>query len=290
MLYNSFRMLCGRSLAGSSLALTLLLGACQPDRPAEAGHATPTVRPVPQVPPPAPTPPAAKATLRAAVRPEKQTLFPDSLHPIALTADYWTGRQLNSRRAALPNTDTIVMGSNVVQWAARCRVLRTGDYDNELRLFIRLPTQPMRWAELDLNAWLAEYTQLAYMKARLVGLDQRPPEELLVELGGGIYASGLREVLGHTVLIPFDGPPRVIWHSVDGRNQEIPPTHNNAQGEMLGGSYGGWSRKVTVGRGRVQVSCVRREGGFEDQSSPGFTPITPGSYQYRAGRFRRVSP
>lgn len=283
-------MRCRHHLAGIWLTLTLLLGACQPHRPAEDGHAAPTVRPGPPM-PPAPPPPAARATPQAAVRPEKQTLFPDSLRPIALPVDYWTGPQLDSIRAALPKGDTILMGSNVVQWAARCRVLRDDEHDElKLRLFVRLPMQPLRWAEFNLNPWLGEYLDVADMKAHLVDLDQRPPEELVVELSAGIYVQSVQDVRSHTLLISFDGPPRVIWHSVDSHNESIPPHQTLGQDEMEGGNYADVQRTIAVRRGRVQVGRARRVGKFENDDQPYFTPITPGSYQYRASRFRRVAP
>ncbi|MFD2718026.1 hypothetical protein ACFST9_04825 [Hymenobacter monticola] len=168
-------------------------------------------------------------------------------------------------------------------------MLRTEDFEG-LLLFYRPRGLPMRWVELDLNAWFGELKSLPYLTARAVELDQRPPEELLVQMEGGNYASGIREKEEHTLLISFDGPPHVIWHSLDGRDEEIPPHSVIESDEMEGGNYAYAHREITVRRGRVIVGQVQQEGGFEDEAVRGFTPITPGNYAYRAGRFRRIRP
>ena len=278
-------MLCGRSLGGTGLALTLLLGACQLNRPAEAGHAAPTVRPVPQEPPP--PLPAAKATPGTAIRPEKQTLFPDSLRPIELPVQYWTSPQLDSIRTVL-KADSVAGIDWVQQWDAQCRVLHS-DEDTGKRLFFRPRGATSPWVELDLNTWIDSYNSLPYLNARAVELDQRPPQELLVTLGGSLAGQGSREAEDYTLLLSFDGPPHIVWYSLDGRGEEISPYQTNDDtGEMEGGNYASASREIIVRRGRVRVGRVRQEGKFESGDELVLTPITPGTYAYRAGRFRRV--
>lgn len=290
MRYNALRMPGGRSLAGIGLAL--LLGTCQPDRPTENQQAAPTVRPVPPEPPMAP--PAAQATPQAAVQPEKQTLFPDSLHSIALPVDYWTGPQLDSIRAAVMmeadslEADAAIAASWVETWTDRCRVLRADEMSGK-RLFFR-PQGAARWAELHFNSWMDGYNSLPYLNAHAVELDQRPPQELLIALGGSYAGQGQHEAEDYTLLISFNGPPHIIWHSLDGLKEEISPTRTAGDGEMEGGNYADARRKIIVRGGRVRVGRVRQEGRFESGPDPLLTPITPGTYAYRAGRFRRVQP
>jgi len=281
-------MIFRRGLLGFSSLLLMLLSACQSRQPADNAHATPAARPV-VTPRPTSSRPAADSTPTLPARPEKQTLFPDTLHPIALSVQYWTGPQLDSLRAVL-DADTPAILSSVEQWTNRCRVLRADDDYSTLRLFFRPLGATARWVELDLNAWLNGYNMLSYMQARVVELDQRASEELLVEMGGGNYASGIREPLSYTLLISFEGAPHVIWHSLDSHTQEVPPYQSNAQGEMERGNYASADRKITVRNGRVRVGRVRQEGKFGSGDELVLTPITPGSYQYRAGRFRRVAP
>ncbi|UOQ97407.1 hypothetical protein MUN81_19490 [Hymenobacter sp. 5317J-9] len=181
-----------------------------------------------------------------------------------------------------------IAASWVELWTDRCRVLRADEYSGK-RLFFR-PQGVARWVELDLDSWMEGYNSLPYLNARAVELDQRPPKELLIELGGGMAGQGQREMEDHTLLISFDGPPRIIWHSLDGLTEEISPTHAAEDGEMLGGNYADARRKTTVRHGRVQVGRVQQEGKFESGPDYVVTPITPGTYAYRAGRFRRVAP
>ena len=268
--------------------LLVLLTACQSRQPAEKAHATPAARPA-VTSRPTSSRPAADSTPPLPARPEKQTLFPDTLHPIALPVQYWTDPQLDSLRAVL-DADTPAILSSVEQWTNRCRVLRADDDYSTLRLFFRPLGATPRWVELDLNAWLKGYNMLSYMKARVVELNQHAPEELLVEMGGGNYASGIREPLSYTLLISFEGSPHVIWHSLDSHTQEVPPYQSNESGGMEGGNYASARRKITVRSGRVRVGRVQQDGKFESGDEFVLTPIKPGSYQYRGGRFRRVAP
>jgi hypothetical protein len=269
-----------------TFSLTLLLGACQAGQRPDDGRATPAVRPVPVARSASHRLPAGSPRYVAA-RPAKQTLFPDTLRPIGLPVEYWTGPQLDSMRAGL-EADTLAISSPVMLWTDRYRVLHADDDYLVLRLFFRPRDRPGRWVELNLNAWLGVYNSLSYMQACAVELDQRPPEELLVEMDGGMYGQGLRATRNHTLLISFDGPPRVIWHSLDGRTEEIPPTAADEQGEMVGGNYAYWRREIGVRPGRIHVGRVHREGKFEAEKHPDLTPITPGTYAYRGGRFGRV--
>ncbi|MBD2721462.1 hypothetical protein [Hymenobacter armeniacus] len=216
------------------------------------------------------------------------------MRPIELPVDYWTGPQLDSIRAAVLleadslEPDAAISASWVELWTDRCRVLSADEYSGK-RLFFR-PLGVGRWAELDLNSWLEGYNSLPYLNARAVELDQRPPQELLIELGGSMAGQGQREMEDYTLLISFKGPPHIIWHSLDGATEEISPTRTADNGEMEGGNYADARRKITVRHGRVYVGRVRQEGKFESGPDYVVTPITPGTYAYRAGRFRRVAP
>lgn len=274
-----------RGLLGFGSLLLMLLSACQSRQPAEKAHATPAARPA-VTSRPTSSPPAADNTPMLPARPEKPTLFPDTLHPIELSVQYWTGPQLDSMRAVL-EADSVAGIDLVQQWDARCRVLRT-DEDTGKRLFFRPRGATSPWVELDLNTWLDSYNSLPYLNARAVELDQCPPQELLVTLGGSLAGQGSREAEDYTLLISFDGPPHIVWYSLDGRTEEISPTITNAQGGMEGGNYASASRKITVRNGRVRVGRVQQDGKFESGDELVLTPITPGTYTYRAGRFRRV--
>ena len=267
--------------------LLVLLSACQSRQPADNVHATPAARPV-VIPRPTSSRPATDSTPTLPARPAKQTLFPDTLHPIALPVQYWTDPQLDSLRAVL-DADTVAGIDWVQQWDARCRVLHTDEYTGK-RLFFRPRGAPSPWVELDLNTWMEGYNSLPYLNARAVELNQRPPQELLVALGGSLGGQGSREAEDYTLLISFEGPPHIVWYSLDGRQEEISPTITNAQGGMEGGKYARARRKITVRSGRVRVGRVQQDGKFESGDEFVLTPITPGSYQYRAGRFRRVAP
>ena len=264
----------------------MLLNACQSRQPAENAHAMPTARPMVAPRPTSPRPAADTAPTLSA-RPEKQTLFPDTLHPIALSVQYWTGPQVDSMRAVL-EADSVAGIDLVQQWDARCRVLRT-DESTGKRLFFRPRGATSLWVELDLNTWMDSYNSLPYLNARAVELDQRPPQELLVTLGGSFGGQGQREMEDYMLLISFDGPPHIVWYSLDGRQEEISPTITNAQGGMEGGNYASARREITVRGGRVRVGRVQQDGKFESGDEFVLTPITPGSYTYRAGRFRRVA-
>jgi hypothetical protein len=154
----------------------LLLAACQSQQQSDDKHATLTARQLPVAQPTAPSAPADSAAPVAA-RPEKQTLFPDTLHPVELSVQYWTGPQVDSMRAVL-DADSLAIISSVMLWTDRYRVLRADDDYMVLRLFFRPLGQPTRWVELDLNAWLGRHHEVSYLTARAVELNQRPPEEL----------------------------------------------------------------------------------------------------------------
>ena len=284
----------GRGLLGFGSLLLMLLSACQSRQPAENAHATPTVRPV-VAPRPTSSPPAADSTPTLSARPEKQTLFPDTLHPIELSVQYWTGPQVDSIRAAVMlaadslEANSTIAASWVELWTDRCRVLRY-DEDTGKRLFFRPRGATSPWVELDLNTWMDSYNSLPYLNARAVELDQRPPQELLVTLGGSLAGQGSREAEDYTLLISFDGPPHIVWYSLNGRTEEISPYQTNDDtGEMEGGNYASAHRKITVRGGRVRVGRVQQDGKFESGDEFVLTPITPGTYTYRGGRFRRAA-
>jgi hypothetical protein len=216
----------------------------------------------------------------------RQTLFPDTLHARPLAVTYWTRAQVDSIQQSL-GTTRYERAQMLADSTGRYRVFRGDDYLDR-RLFYCPLSSAARWIEFDLNPWLKEYNELAYLHAYVVALDQRAPEEIMVKMGGGVYGSGYRTMIDQTLLLSLAGPPRLLWQSVDGRVEEIPATPEEKTGEMTGGSYAEHHRTVAMRQGRVYVSKVQKTGRFE-HPDPKLTPITPGYYQYQAGRFRRVA-
>jgi hypothetical protein len=214
-----------------------------------------------------------------------QTLFPDTLHARPLVVIYWTRAQVDSIQLSLGDTPR-KRAEMLEDSTGRYRVFHSDDYV-ELLLFYRPLAAAARWIEFDLNPWLGEYKELNYLKAYVVQLDERAPEEIMVKMGGGSYGSGYRTMVDHTLLLSIDGPPRLLWHSIDSRVEEIPPYQSNKAGEMIGGGYAERERTVAMRQGLVYVSPFKRNDKFEDPE-PRLTPITPGYYQYQGGRFRRV--
>ena len=250
------------------LAWLLLTGACWATRFPAAGQQAPAKRT-----------PGATAS--------RPTFFPDTLHARPLEVTYRTSAELDTLRASLGTTPQ-ERWEMVLDSTARYRVFRGDDY-RSLRLFYRPVAFSGRWLEVDLNPWLQEYTgELSYLKAYAIELDQRAPEEIMVKMGGCNCGAGYRTMVDQTLLLSLNGPPRLLWQSVDGRVEEIPPRKRDKDGEMLGGQYADYHRTVAMRQGRVYVSKVQKVGKFSNPD-PGLTPITPGYYQYEAGHFRRVA-
>jgi|GEM_PF-2468370 len=215
----------------------------------------------------------------------RQTLFPDTLHARPLLVSYWTRAQVDSIQQSLG--DNRYERSRMLEDSTgRYRVFRGEDYLDRRLLYCPV-SSPAHWIEFDLNPWLRAYNELAYLHAYVVHLDQQAPEEIMVKMGGGIYGSGYRTMIDQTLLLSLDGPPRLLWQSIDGRTEEIPASPDET-GEMAGGNYAAYQRTVAMRQGRVYVSPVAKEGGFHTPQ-PRLTPITPGYYQYLGGRFRRVT-
>ena len=229
---------------------------------------------------------------------QRPTRFPDTFRAQPLEVTYWTRRQVDSIQAALGATRW-ERQQRLGDSTARYRVF-FGDGADDVRmfrLFYRPLATPARWVEFDLNPWLRRLNPwlnendqyLAYMHVYVVNLDQRGPEEIMVKTGGGTGVQGYRTDVDQTLLVSLDGPPRLLWQSVDGRSELIPPITSDEQGEMLGGNLAERSRTVAMRKGLVYVSRVHSLGKFEEPD-PQLTPITPGYYQYQKGRFRRVTP
>jgi hypothetical protein len=214
----------------------------------------------------------------------RQTRFPDTLHAQPLEVRYWTSAQLDTLQAELGTTGqqiTQLLGDS----PARYRVF----YEAEaLRLFYRPLASTTQWLEVDLAPWLAGPSQ-PYLHAYVVDLDHHAPEEIMVKMGSGSYGSGYRTTIDQTLLLSLDGPPHLLWQSIDGRVEEVPPTRADKKGEMIGGNWAERRRTVAMRKGLVYVSSIHKSGKFEDPD-PQLTPITPGYYQYQQGRFRRVTP
>ncbi|RSK47554.1 hypothetical protein [Hymenobacter rigui] len=209
---------------------------------------------------------------------------------------YWTRRQVDSIQAALGATRG-ERQQRLGDSAARCRVFfGDGTDDRQFRLFYRPLATPTRWVEINLNPWLRRLNPwlkendnyLAYMHAYVVNLDRRGPEEIMVKTGGGTGVQGYRTVVDQTLLLSLDGPPRLLWQSIDGRREEVPPTPSVEPGERVGGNRAERSRTVALRNGLMYVSSIHKSGRFEEPD-PQLTPITPGYYQYQKGRFRRVT-
>ena len=216
----------------------------------------------------------------------RQTLFPDTLHARPLLVSYWTRAQVDSIQQSLGD-DRRKRADMLEDSTGRYRVFHSDDYV-DLRLFYRPLSANARWIEFDLNPWLADYKELNYFRPYVVQLDQQAPEEIMVKMGGGSYGSGYRTTVDRTLLLSIDGPPRLLWHSIDSRVEEIVPYESNKRGEMIGGNYAAYQRTVAMRNGLLYVSKVQRQGKFDD-ADPKSTPITPGYYQYQGGRFRRVA-
>jgi len=199
---------------------------------------------------------------------------------------YWTRAQVDSIQQSLGD-DRYERSQMLLDSTGRYRVLRSGE-DGDPHLFYRPLSAAARWIEFDLNPWLESYKELSYFNAYVVQLDQRAPEEIMVKMGGGSYGSGYRTTADHTLFLSIDGPPRLLWHSIDSRVEEIVPYESNKKGEMIGGGYVEQERTVAMRQGLVYVSPLKKSDKF-DIADPKPTPITPGYYQYRGGRFRRVA-
>jgi hypothetical protein len=226
----------------------------------------------------------AATAKRPSVR--RPTLFPDTLHAHLLEVTYWSRRQVDSLQAA-SGTARWQLNRMLVDSTARSRVF-CGEYESgALRLFYCPFATPKRWVEFDLRPWAA-YDDLDYVNAYVVQLDQRGPEELLVKMGSGEYGAGYRATAVQTLLLSLDGPPRLLWQSIDERLEEQLPIREKDK-EDVGGSWAHAQRTVALRKGLVYVSKVQKEGKFEDPD-PRLTPIAPGYYQYQRGRFRRVTP
>ena len=216
----------------------------------------------------------------------RQTLFPDTLHARPLLVSYWTRAQVDSIQLSLGD-DQRKRAEMLQDSTGRYRVFHSDDYV-DLRLFYRPLAAAARWIEFDLNPWLADYKELSYLRAYAVQLDQQASEEIMVQMSGGSYGSGYRTTVDHTLLLSIDGPPRLLWHSIDSRVEEIVPYESNKKGEMIGGGYVEQNRTVAMRQGLVYVSPLKKSDKF-DNADPKPTPITPGYYQYRGGHFRRVA-
>jgi hypothetical protein len=225
------------------------------------------------------------------------TRFPDTFRAQPVEVTYWNRQQVDSIQAAL-GTSRWERQQRLVDSTARCRVfLGDGTDDLQFRLFYRPLATPTRWVEFNLNPWLRRLNPwlkendnyLAYMHAYVVNLDRRGPEEIMVKTGGGTGVQGYRTVVDQTLLLSLDGPPRLLWQSIDGRSEEVPSTPSVEQGERVGGNLAERSRTVAMRKGLVYVSSINKSGKFEEPD-PHLTPITPGYYQYQKSRFRRVTP
>jgi hypothetical protein len=216
----------------------------------------------------------------------RPTLFPDTLHAHLLEVTYWSRRQVDSLQAA-QGTARWQLNRMLVDSTARSRVFHGEEKYGALRLFYCPVATPTRWVEFDLSPW-AVYEDLDYLHAYVVQLDQRGPEELLVKMGSGNYGAGYRTIAVQTLLLSLDGPPRLLWQSVDERLEEQAPIREKDK-EDVGGNWAHYQRTVAMRKGLVYVSKVQKKGKFEDPD-PQLTPITPGYYQYQQGRFRRITP
>ena len=235
-----------------------------------------------------PTPAAgqqAPAKRKPVATAPRQTLFPDTLHARPLLVSYWTRAQVDSIQQSLGDNRR-ERAQMLEDSTGRYRVMRSDDY-RDLRLFYRPLSSSAHWIEFDLNPWLGEYDELKHLRAYVVQLDQQAPEEVMVKMGGGSYGSGYRTMVDHTLLLSLDGPPRLLWHSIDNRVEEVPAWPDKT-GEMVGGNYAEYQRTVAMRKGLLYVSKIQITGKF-DNTDPRFTPITPGYYQYRDGHFRRVA-
>jgi hypothetical protein len=132
---------------------------------------------------------------------QHQALFPDTLHARRLEVSYWMRAQVDSIQRSLGDTQR-ERAQMLKDSTGRYRVFRGDDY-LELRLFYCTLSSPTRWIEFDLNPWLKDYNELSYLKAYVVELNQRAPEEIIVKMGGGSYGSGYRTMIDQTLLLPL---------------------------------------------------------------------------------------
>jgi hypothetical protein len=215
-----------------------------------------------------------------------QTLYPDTLRPRALAYHLWTTAEVDT------------MAGRWVPVADTCyRVLDVHDtpaYGEEpyLRLFCRTPKASATWLELDLRNPLREFLTDLYLQPQAIELDQRPPAELLVRLGGRNDGNSSGSGLGYTLLLSLANTPTVVWQSIDSCQQTIRPLLTAADTTEDNSFTRGYSedeahRRVTVRRGIVQVSRISQDP-TSRLGEEKLTPITPGRYRYQAGRFQRI--
>jgi hypothetical protein len=231
-------------------------------------------------------PPATAQLATQAQSAVPQTLYPDTLHPRALAYQVWTTAEVDTMQGErLPVAD------------ARYRVLdvsNTPTHGDEpsLRFFCRAPNAPARWWELDLRNPLSEFMSDLYLAPQTIDLDQRPPAELLLRLGGRNDGNAAGTGLGYTLLLSLANTPTVVWQSIDSCQQTIRPLLTAADTTEETSFTRGYSedeahRRVTVRRGVVQVSRISQDT-TNRLGEENLTPITPGRYRYQAGRFQRV--
>jgi hypothetical protein len=218
----------------------------------------------------------------------QQTLYPDTLHPRALAYHVWTTAEVDTMQGKrLPVADAqyrVLDVHNTLAYGG-------GPY---LRFFYRLPRAPARWLELDLGNPLGEFLTDLYLQPQTVDLDQRSPAELLLRLGGRNDGNAAGMGLGYTLLLSLAGPPTVIWQSVDDCEQTIRPLLTEADSVdteessfTRGYREDEAHRRITVRRGLVQVSRISYSA-TDSLGKDNLTPITPGHYRYRQGRFQRI--
>jgi hypothetical protein len=79
-----------------------------------------------------------------------------------------------------------------------------------LRLFCRTPRAAATWLELDLRNPLSEFLTDHYLQPQAIELDQHPPAELLVRLGGRNDGNSSGTGLGYTLLLSLATTPTVV--------------------------------------------------------------------------------
>lgn len=161
-----------------------------------------------------------------------------------------------------------------------------------LRLFCRTSKAAATWLELDLRNPLREFRTDLYLQPQAIELDQRPPAELLVRLGGRNDGNSSGTGLGYTLLLSLRTTPTVVWQSLDSCQQTVRPLLTAADTSEENSFTQGYSedeahRCVTVRRGVVQVSRISQDP-TSRLGEENLTPITPGHYRYQAGRFQRI--
>jgi hypothetical protein len=267
-----------------------LLSSCQPAQ--KAPPRTPVLStPLASVHPQRPAGTAAAAA-RTPVAPAEarpiQTLYPDTLQPRVLAYQVWTPAQVDTLSGKwLPVADTRFRVLDVHDTPAYAE----GPY---LHFFCRAPGAPTRWLELDLQNPLSEVVTELYVEPHTVDLDQRPPAEVLLHLGGRNEGNAAGTGVGYTLLLSLAGKPRVIWQSLDSWQQTSRPlltaadtTDSDETSFTRGYQETEVQRRVTVRAGAVQVSGLS----YRTADSLGqaqLTPITPGRYRYEGERFQRL--